>query len=336
LTRRCRYRCRHCRVGGLPRDALSLEQNLDIAAQLVELAVPSVVLTGGEPLLYAGWPTVARRLADGGVTVRLFLSGDGFDEVTFAQAREAGVQEFAVSLDGPARVHDALRPPERRAPAASTAATAAIRLLLNQGANFRVVTQVNARNVKSLNELYELLVGLGVTRWQLHLCQMAGRARRHRAELLLEPRELERIVAVLQRAARERRLLAPLHCTIGYLTEEEPLLRNRELKGRAVWTGCEAGRRTMAITCDGGVKGCTALPDEFITASLRERALSDIWRDDTRFPYSRAWSAASLAGDCEMCALAKVCRAGCPAVAYGATGAIGANPYCLRTVRAAR
>ncbi len=27
------------------------------------------------------------------------------------------------------------------------------------------------------------------------------------------------------------------------------------------------------------------------------------------------------------------CRAGCPAVAYGASGSIGLNPYCLRLVR---
>ena len=88
----------------------------------------------------------------------------------------------------------------------------------------------------------------------------------------------------------------------------------------------------MALTSWGGVLGCTALPDEFVTATVRDRPLKEIWADDRCFPYSRGFDESLLAGLCARCALARVCRAGCPAVAYGATGAIGANPYCLRLV----
>ncbi|MCZ7583973.1 MAG: SPASM domain-containing protein [Deltaproteobacteria bacterium] len=120
------------------------------------------------------------------------------------------------------------------------------------------------------------------------------------------------------------------------MTVEEPVLRKRELGGSPVWRGCEAGLRGIAVTPDGGVKGCTVLPDEFVTASLAERRLPDIWADDACFPYSRGWSADTLAGLCKPCAFAETCRAGCPAVAYAATGATGANPYCLRLVREER
>jgi len=162
---------------------------------------------------------------------------------------------------------------------------------------------------------------------------MTGRAAAHRANLMCRPGDLEKIMRVLLRAAREKKVLAPLHCTVGYLTKEEPVLRPRETQGRPVWTGCEAGRRTLAITPAGGVKGCTTLPDEFVTASLPERSLADIWADDACFPYTRRWSPEVLGGDCAYCTFAHTCRAGCPATAYAAIGSIGVNPYCLRQVR---
>jgi radical SAM protein with 4Fe4S-binding SPASM domain len=200
-----------------------------------------------------------------------------------------------------------------------------------------VVTQVNRENVGHLDEVYDLLVELGVRRWNVHLCQATGRARVARGELLCEPKDLERIARVLVRAAREHAVAAPLSCSIGYLTAEELLRRGSDrARGPAPWSGCTAGVSTLAITPRGGVKGCTTLPDEFVTASLADRQLADVWRDDSAFPYTRAWSIESLSGACARCEAGARCRAGCIAVAYGATGAVGANPYCLKLVRGAR
>lgn len=336
LTARCRLACLHCRsYGGEARaDELSLAEALDVADQLVQLRPKFVILTGGEPTLFPGWEQIAARLAQGGIKVRLFTDGYDFTPDTLRAAQEAGVSRFAVSLDGPQAIHDRLRPP--RAPGSPSPyerAVAAIRLIVAAGLRSRVVTQVNRVNVDYLDDLYPVVANLGVGRWQLHLCQMTGRAREHRAELMCDPAELEIVVRLLLTVAKQRKLLAPLHCTIGYLTEEEPLLRGRETKGRPVWLGCEAGRRTLAITPTGDIKGCGALPDEFATRSVRRQTLAEIWRDDAAFPYSREWSEELLGGLCLTCPFAQTCRAGCPAVAYGATGSIGANPYCLRIVR---
>jgi radical SAM protein with 4Fe4S-binding SPASM domain len=314
---------------------LSADEQRHVADQLVALRIPTVVLTGGEPMLSPGWERIARRLADGGVRVRLFTSGYAFDAEALRAALDAGVSQFAVSLDGPKPVHDDLRPVADAGGRSSfDEAVSAIERIVAAGADLRVVTQVNRVNVGTLDAIYESLRDRGVRRWQVQLCQMAGRARDDRDELAADPRELETIVRVLLRAARERKVLAPLHCTVGYMTREEPVLRGREVSRRAAWRGCRAGKRTLAITADGGVKGCTSLPDEFVTASVRERPLADIWADDRCFPYTRTWSGDALGGACAKCPFGTVCRAGCPAVAYGATGSIGVNPYCLRLVRA--
>jgi radical SAM protein with 4Fe4S-binding SPASM domain len=200
------------------------------------------------------------------------------------------------------------------------------------------VTQVNRENVGHLDQVYELLLELGVRRWTVHLCQATGRAHAARGELLCEPADLERVAQVLVRAARERAIAAPLSCSIGYLTAEE-LLRSGPGDARpAPWSGCSAGLTTLAVTSRGGVKGCTTLPDEFVTGSLADRPLAEIWRDDSAFPYTRARSRGEveLSGPCARCDVGGRCRAGCLAVGYGATGAIGANPFCLRLVRRSR
>lgn len=307
----------------------------DVADQLAQIGTRLVVLTGGEPTLHPAWRSIARRLADSGVRVRLFTNGTGLDREAVREALEAGVTELAISLDGPATVHDRLRPPEGIT-AESPFATArrAIEAAVAEGIPLRVVTQVNQMNVGYLAATYGLVRDLGVEHWQVHLCQATGRAKQYRGELLCDPEALEQIVRVLLVAARDGRVRAPMHCTVGYMTAEEPVLRGREIQGaRPIWSGCLAGRTTIAIDSTGGVTGCTTLPDEFVTASLRERTLADIWADDDCFPYTRRWDKEVLSGACARCPLADTCRAGCPAVAYGATGSIGTNPYCLRLIR---
>ncbi len=336
LTRRCELGCIHCRARGGAESAgdLSLEKCLEVAEQLVDLGGKRVVLTGGEPVLYEGWNRVAKRLVDGGVVVRLFTSGVPFTEEMLKSAVDAGVSQFAVSVDGPAHVHNGFRPgigPGVDSP--FQLAIDAAQMIADSGAALRAVTQVNKQNVDYLSATYRLICDLGAKRWQVHLCQANGRARDYFGELMCEPRDLEKIVSVLLLAARERKLVAPLHCTVGYNTLEEPILRARESGGSPVWLGCRAGISTIGIANDGKVRGCTTLPDEFATGDLNVRRLKDIWSDDICFPYTRNWSNEVLAGACEKCPMARTCKAGCPAMAYGATGTIGANPYCLRLIR---
>ncbi len=336
LTRDCDHRCLHCRCHGgePPDDELSTDEALRVADELVALGVKAVVLTGGEPTLFPDWERVAQVLTAGGVRVRLFTGGLALDGRLLGRALDAGIGDIAVSLDGPKAIHDLLRPTRGITGGSShDAAVAAIRTVVGAGVPIRVVTQANRINVGHLDRIYETVRDLGVTRWQVSLMQATGRAREHLDRLMPRPQDLERIVAALRRAAREGKVRAPMSCTVGYLTPEEPVLRRRSSSTRLVWSGTPAGLRTMAITSRGGVVGCTCLPDEFITASIRERSLAEIWADDACFPYSRGWSKELLAGACADCKLARVCRAGCPAVAYGATGAIGANPFCLREVR---
>ena len=332
LTRECDHACLHCRNIPEHSSPLPLHQALRLADEIASFGVRFVVLTGGEPTLYAGWEKIVQRLSASDVKVRLFLSGSVFDRDVLARAADSGVTRYSVSLDGPREIHDRIRVSHRPGVSSFEQARRAIDLITEKGTKLRVVTQVNRINIDHLNAVRKLVKEAGVRRWQVQLCQMSGTAARSRDALMLEPEDLHKVVSVLARANESQRI-APLHCTIGYMTEEEALFRGRGTGGKAVWKGCSAGLRTFSITPAGRLKGCVALPDSFVTASWPESSLEEFWSSETAFPYSRTWNSDLAAGHCAVCELLQLCRAGCPAVAYAATGSIGVNPYCLRHVR---
>ena len=334
ITDRCPVRCLHCWCPHKERSTPELTGNeaLRLCDDLASLGTRSVFFTGGEPLMRPDWPTLARRLRAHGVAVHLRTSGIGLDGDALEAIVGAGIRSVTVSLDGPAEVHDAYRLPLLPGIRPFEAASGAISALGEAGIPLKVATQVNRRNLEHLSNLEAILVELGVTHWKLQLCRPDVATFGH-GDLFLDPGDLPHLFRFLQGVKdRGRVTLLPAH-TLGYFTEVEPLLRPRRRSRPPVWSGCEAGLRFFAVEADGGVKGCVSLGSEFVTASVLERSIADIWRDDDCFPYTRAWKDAWFAGECRECTFRDLCRAGCTAVAYGATGSVGYDPYCLHRVR---
>jgi radical SAM protein with 4Fe4S-binding SPASM domain len=120
--------------------------------------------------------------------------------------------------------------------------------------------------------------------------------------------------------------------TIGYFTEREFGLRG-PVDAPTLWTGCQAGIRSVAITYDGRVRGCSMMPPEFDAGDLHDESITTIWNDAERFAYSTRFEAANLAGPCGRCRVGPLCRAGCTTMAYWTTGSIYTNPFCLHRVR---
>lgn len=115
ITRSCNLRCWFCGQWGKQgffRDdsgkALELEDWLRIAGELKTLPQPpSIILWGGEPLMYPEFDTLARTLYDMGFSLGMVTNGTLLDRQLDA-CRECFKQIY-VSVDGPEDVHDAIR-----------------------------------------------------------------------------------------------------------------------------------------------------------------------------------------------------------------------------------
>lgn len=108
---------------------------------------------------------------------------------------------------------------------------------------------------------------------------------------------------------------------------------------RPVWSGCQAGKMSIGIESDGGVKACLSLQagrkgvvDPFREDSLRQRRLRDIWFDPNAFQFNRRKTVFDLAGECRSCGYRKICLGGASCVAVAFTGGVAEDPYCYHRV----
>jgi radical SAM protein with 4Fe4S-binding SPASM domain len=325
LTLACNARCACCgSAAGVPRpDELDRSEALAVAAELAELGCERVTLMGGEPLVRADWPALARALSGSGVVVEMVSNGWLLDAAAAAELVAAGVHSVSVSIDGAEPTHDRLRGVDggyRRAIGAVRAARAA-------GLPVGVVTQVNRANLRELGALYPELCAAGALGWQLQLSEAMGRCSDR--GLLLAPEELPVLERFVLDVVAEGRLWAYAADNVGYMSRDEPLLRSGKRAADRCWLGCQAGLGVLGITSHGMVRGCMALPEPFDEGSVRSRALREIWTNPRAFAYNRVPGHKVLRGACGRCPFARVCGAGCSSLCFSATGALGDNPYCL-------
>jgi radical SAM protein with 4Fe4S-binding SPASM domain len=271
-------------------------------------------------------------LVEGGVKVALITNGLPFDQEGAARARAVGIAVVGISIDGLQATHDGMRLRPGPGPSPWRQAMTALELAL-PGFETVVITQVNQRNLAELPALRDLLAALGVHRWQLQLTLPVGRVQEIAEPFILAPSDLEELLGFITGAKRGGGLpRIDVSDSIGYYTEHELGLRGTGDKTQP-WMGCQAGLRLVAITYDGKVRGCSALPPEFDAGDLHDESVEQIWADAERFAYTTRFDAGKLCGGCAACRVGALCRAGCTTMAFWTSGTIYNNPYCLLRVR---
>lgn len=327
LTTACPCRCEACGSdAGAPRkDELTTNEWLAQVDAIKGLGAKRLCLLGGEPFLHAGWFALVSAATKAGIDVDVISCGLGISERVVNTAWECGLRWVTISIDGTEAVHDRLR----RVSGGFRESLQAVRRLDTAGFKVGITTQVNRRTLPTLEALAEELELAGAFGWQLQLTIPSGRARTC-ADLILAPTEMPQVFEVVRRLVARRGLRPFLTDGIGYMTQDEPLLRTPTMCPVRCWCGCSAGLRAVGITSRGDVKGCLSLTDEFIDGNVREEALSQIWNDLSRFAYNRAYDAATLSEACGRCELASVCRGGCSSTSVAATGKPNQGTYCVR------
>ena len=95
ITRDCDLSCVHCCTGSAPGkrlpDELNAEEALRVAEDLIRNDVPYVMLCGGEPLVVPHFMTLADRLGNAGVQLKIETNGQQLDDaITERLARTDG------------------------------------------------------------------------------------------------------------------------------------------------------------------------------------------------------------------------------------------------------
>ncbi|MFO7773547.1 MAG: radical SAM protein [Dehalococcoidia bacterium] len=110
VTLSCNCNCRHCDLGGVIDDEKQIgpEEYADLTRRLRPLIAQ---ISGGEPLLRKDIAAVVKAIkqADDVPYVILVTNGVLLNESNYLELREAGVNQFSISLDFPDERHDEFR-----------------------------------------------------------------------------------------------------------------------------------------------------------------------------------------------------------------------------------
>jgi radical SAM protein with 4Fe4S-binding SPASM domain len=328
FTLACDHRCLHCgpRAGLARPDELTTDEALRLVDDLAEMGVGEVVLIGGEAYLRNDFILVIRRIRERGMTCSMTTGGLGLTKTRAEAMIEAGVESVNVSIDGMEASHDYVRAQVgswRRA-------FEAIGHLRAAGCRVATNTQINQRSRHELEELLPRLADAGIWAWQLQITCPHGNAVEH-PDLVLQPYMYLELFEVLRRlsdACRERNVTLWPGNNLGYFGPHEHALRKQQKQYSGHFTGCEAGRYTIAIESNGVIKNCPSLSGPANSSgSIRELSLRELW-DAPQMAYFRHQTADDLWGFCRDCYYAEVCKAGCTASNEPLLGRPGNNPFC--------
>ncbi|GHT41612.1 radical SAM protein [Planctomycetales bacterium] len=178
VTQACDLVCKHCRASAQEKpadDELSTQLSLKLIEQVASFPrKPHLCFTGGDPLKRRDIFTLIRYAVEQGLSVALTPSATPLaTRQAFEEAKDAGVQAFGISLDGPtAEVHDAFR--------GFDGSFAKTKEMLQRAKELQIPVQVNTsitrRNFHLIDEMAEYLAQFGgVMMWSVFFLIPVGR-----------------------------------------------------------------------------------------------------------------------------------------------------------------
>ncbi|MDP7289044.1 MAG: radical SAM protein, partial [Phycisphaerae bacterium] len=322
VTRSCMLACKHCRAAARPEPysgELSTQECFDLLDNIASFAKPIIILTGGEPMLREDIYEIAEHGTSLGLPVVMAPCGMLVDDEAVAKMKAAGVRCISISIDGAtAESHDAFRV----VPGAFDGAMKGIEAARRGGLDFQINTTVTQHNLVELDDIMQLVIGLGATIFNPFLLVPTGRGK-DLADQELSPQQYENALHWLadQQAAGE----IPIRVTCA--PHYQRILRQKGVKtGPRQVKGCMGGQGFAFISHLGKVQICGFLEDECGDVRAEGLNFQKIWETSPLFCEMRDLD--SYHGRCGYCEYRKVCG-GCRARAHALTGDyLGEEPFC--------
>jgi radical SAM protein with 4Fe4S-binding SPASM domain len=293
VTQECRLACEHCLAAtDRPTTELTLDEIARLLDEIASMGVPELLLTGGEPLDRPDLPQILAMIAERRIPWSLNTARLPGPEVR--AAIEAWPPLFAaVSLDGPAELHDKFR----GRPGAHAEACQALRFFdqVTSG-QCAAGTTVSQKTLPYLSQTLQQVKDLGLRAWGLHLVVPEGRAATRR-DLLLGSQQVRRLLDFIA----ETRTTFPVSLAdeVGFVGDWEPRVRDTDFF-------CGAGRTQCVILANGDVVPCTTVDPSAVVGSIRNATLTEIWRN-----HFAAFRPAAVDAKCTGCEYVNLCGGAC-------------------------
>jgi MoaA/NifB/PqqE/SkfB family radical SAM enzyme len=246
VTDSCNCFCRHCDHGGM-KDETGMMKPADYNRAMHVLRACVVQVSGGEPLLRNDLEDVVRNIKQPNRLPYIILVSNWalMTEERYLRLREAGVDQFSVSLDFPDARHDSFR----GYPGLYDHLSDLVPRLARLGHDDIVLnTCIHSENVAEINAAADK-----AREWGVNICYSAYSARRTGCrDLFLNGEEqLQTLRTQLDRVLHRRNeenFIVSAPTTLGHTRE---YFENRGM------SGCKAGLRFLVVTCRGELQPCS-------------------------------------------------------------------------------
>lgn len=267
INSECNLGCLHCceEAGHKLPDEMDRDEIFNFLTQIVDLNIPYVALSGGEPLLHPIFFEICEFLSNNNISLKVETNGEFIDAEIAGIFARLKVRSVQVSLDGAtALAHEKLR-----LGGDWNKAIAACRLLIKEGVNTEIVFVPTKFNIHEIDEVIDLARALGVYGVYTGKMMRIGRAAKNWEILCPCDGEYENFFAVLKDkiAAYDGRMKVYYY----------PYDVIEELKYRLEYPAA-----SLLILPDGKAKLIGPLP--FVCGDLKKHSLGQVWES-----YKKAW-----------------------------------------------
>ncbi len=305
MTNRCNSDCLYCSNKEFSSDDLSYDEWVNFINVLSDKKIASVILSGGEPLLYPNIYEIINLLHQHKIRVNIISNGILVNQMPEDIMHK--ITSFQISFDG--KEYNSIY--RRISP---NIPLEAMKTLSEANIKTYSMTVVTKANIDDMEKIYLEVCD------RTDLCcfervSIVGNARQHK-DMQLTPDDEKKFVN-----------------TIHYLQTKygETILCNDPIQNcsklaRDCLAGCAIGLSTLCISNNGDILPCTRLP--IVLGNIKQNDISDVWDNSKLLNDIRC---RNLQGKCQSCEFKFNCG-GCRAAAWAKTGnCLDEDPECYIT-----
>lgn len=313
LTTACNMKCIHCyRDATYSKNSEFTVDWTNIIDQLDHLGVFSVVLTGGEPLLYEGMVDLIHNLYNVQINYQLITNGLLLDDAVISTLISYKPENITISLDGSNRVtYEKIRKVDTY-----DIVIANIKRAVDAGFRVKLNCVLSKMNMQEVGEIIDIASELGVKSLSFDSLMSYGRAVKGH-DLWLEKDEIDVINKMISNKTKQLSSYGRYipHIPSGNLTEDV-LDRNEFVR----YPICGVGTSSCLIKANGDIAFCPPLNGESFTAgNICQDSVSYVWCHSVKFNQIRKHSINDIE-KCSTCSVKNRCYGGCRARAYDSFG----------------
>lgn len=276
-TMSCNAKCKHCGSSALNKkyeDELTTQEIKDGFKQIANDMDATKILinvTGGEPLVRKDLCEVMKYATDElGFRWGMTTNGILLNDINIKKLKDANMEVISVSIDGLEKTHDTFR-----------GVPGSYRLIMKnikrlKEANFlkhlQVTTVFHKDNINELEELYKIMLDLGIDSWRLMSMDPIGRANEN-TDLLLDGKDLKKLLDFIKKN-NSKKLELDYGCP-GFLGMEY------EREVRPSFFYCRTGISVASILYNGDLYVCPNVKrmKNLVQGNIKIDNFYDVWEN---------------------------------------------------------